>query len=108
MERGLLSDSRFAESTVHSYERRGYGELRIRQELRRRGVSREDADAALEDYEPDGGALRSLLEKKLKGDLSDPKQVQRTIAFLQRRGFKWGDIRRALNEYGAELDEQFD
>lgn len=108
LERGLLSDSHFAESTVHSYERRGYGELRIRQELRKRGVSREDADAAMEDYEPDGAALRSLLEKKLKGDLSDPKQVQRTIAFLQRRGFKWGDIRRALNEYGAELDEQFD
>lgn len=107
-ERGLIDDGRFAESTVHSYGRRGYGELRIRQELRRRGVGREDADAAMEDYEPDDAVLRSLLEKKLKGDLSDPKAVQRAIAFLQRRGFKWGDIRRALNEYGAELEEQFD
>ena len=107
-ERRLLDDSRFAETTVRSYDRRGYGALRIRQELRKRGVSREDADAAMEEYEPNDAALHALLDKKLKGNLSDPKAVQRAVAYLQRRGFQWGDIRRALNEYGAALDEQFD
>ena len=107
-ERKLLDDSRFAESTVHSYGRRGYGTLRIQQELHRRGVSREDAAAAMEDYAPDDAMLLALLDKKLQGDLSDPRAVQRAIAYLQRRGFQWSDIRRALNEYGAALDEQFD
>lgn len=107
-ERGLLDDGRFAESAVHSYERRGYGPLRIRQELRRRGVSREDTDAALEDFSADQDTLRALLDKKLKGDLSDPKQVQRAVAFLQRRGFSWGDIRKALAAYGAEIEESFE
>ena len=105
---GLPNGSCFAESTVHSYGRRGYGTLRIQQELHRRGVSREDAAAAMEDYAPDDAMLLALLDKKLQGDLSDPKAVQRAIAYLQRRGFPWSDIRRALNEYGAALDEQFD
>ena len=65
-ERKLLDDSRFAESTVHSYGRRGYGTLRIRQELRRRGVSREDAAAAMDDYAPDDAVLLALLDKKLR------------------------------------------
>ena len=81
---------------------------RIRQELHRRGVSREDADAALEDFSPDPDTLRALLDKKLKGDASDPKAVQRAVAFLQRRGFSWGDIRQALKDYGTVIDESFD
>lgn len=106
--RRLLDDSRFAELAVSSYDRRGYGGLRIRQELRRRGVSRADADAALADHETDPATLRGLLDKKLRGDLSDPKAVQRTVAFLQRRGFSWAEIRRALHDYGAPQDDTLD
>lgn len=107
-ERKLLDDSRFAEATVSSYERRGYGGLRIRQELRKRGVSREDTDAALTDYTADPATLLKLLDRKLKGDLSDPKAVQRAVAFLQRRGFQWEDIRHALREYGTAQSEDVD
>ena len=59
-------------------------------------MSREDAAAAMEDYAPDDAMLLALLDKKLQGDLSDPRAVQRAIAYLQRRGFPWSDIRRAL------------
>ena len=51
-ERSLLSDAQFAESVVRSYTRRGYGAARIRQELQRRGISREDADAAMDSFSP--------------------------------------------------------
>ena len=78
-ERSLLSDGQFAESVVRSYARRGYGAARIRQEL-------------------------SLLEKRLHGDLSDRKEVDKAVAALQRRGFSWSDIKNALEEYGASLD----
>ena len=44
---GFQDDQKYAESTVRSYTRRGYGTLRIRQELRRRGVEREEADRAM-------------------------------------------------------------
>lgn len=104
-ERGLLDDGRFAEEIVRSCMRRGYGELRIRQELYKRGIDREAADAAMETtYAPDTRAVYALLDKKLKGDTSDPKAVQRAIAYVQRRGYQWGEIRRALAEYGAGQD----
>ena len=45
-ERSLLSDGQFAENVVRSYARRGYGAARIRQELSRRGMSREAEWAA--------------------------------------------------------------
>ncbi len=107
-ERGLLDDARFAQAAAHSYQRRGYGAARIRQELRRRGVSREDADAALADFTADLDTLQALLDKKLHGDLSDPKQIQRAIAFLQRRGFGWAEIRAALQAYGAARTDEPD
>ena len=52
--------------------------------------------------------MRALLDKRLGGDLSDRKEVQKAIAALQRRGFLWEDIRSALNEYGASIDADFD
>ena len=67
-ERSLLSDGQFAESVVRSYARRGYGAARIRQELSRRGISREDADAAMELFSPALPQMLSLLEKRLHGD----------------------------------------
>ena len=62
----------------------------------------------MEDCEPDYAAMTALLDKRLGGDLSDRKAVQKAVAALQRRGFLWEDIRRALNEYGASIDADFD
>ena len=94
--RSLLSDAQFAESVVRSYTRRGYGAARIRQELQRRGISREDADAAMDSFSPALPQMLSVLEKRLHGDLSDRKEVDKAVAALQRRGFSWGDIKNAL------------
>ena len=62
----------------------------------------------MEDCEPDLDAMLALLDKRLHGDLSDRKEVNKAVAALQRRGFLWEDIRRALNEYGASIDADFD
>ena len=93
-ERSLLSDAQFAESVVRSYTRRGYGAARIRQ----------DADAAMDSFSPALPQMLSVLEKRLHGDLSDRKEVDKAVAALQRRGFSWGDIKNALEEYGASLE----
>lgn len=102
-ERGLLSDETFADSVVRTYQARGCGPMRIRQELTRRGVSRETADAALEGFSADQAQLTALLDKRLKGNLSDRKEIDKAVAFLQRRGFAWQDIRDALTAYEASL-----
>lgn len=108
LERGYLSDERLAESAVQSYTRRGYGSLRIRQELRRKGIGEETAQAVLDDCEPDMEVMHKLIDKRLHGDLSDRREVGKTVAALQRRGYKWEEIRRALNTYGADIEADFD
>lgn len=104
--RGMLNDKAFAQSVVRSYTRRGYGELRIRQELSHRGVPREVADVAMEEYEAEDATMCALLDKRLRGDLSDRKQVDKAVAALQRRGYRWDDIKRALAAYGASQTEE--
>lgn len=106
LERQLLDDAALAEATVRSCARRGYGLRRIRQELRRRGIDNEAADAALEGFDADLGPMLALLEKRLRGDLSDRREIQKAAAALQRRGFLWNEIRRALDAYEASLNEQ--
>lgn len=103
-ERGLLNDGELASATVRSYGRKGYGKLRIRQELKKRGVDSEMAETALEEFDADLDTMIALLDKRLRGDLSDRREVGKAVAALQRRGFLWDDIRRALNAYGAQID----
>lgn len=107
-ERGLMDDGRLAESLVRSYERRGYGQMRIRQELKKRGIERETMDGALEDFTADLSKMTALLDKRLRGDLSDRKEVDKAVAALQRRGYRWEDIREALRAYGEALPDTFD
>ena len=52
-ERSLLNDTLFAESVVRGYTRKGYGAARIRQELTRRGIDRDTAEAAMQTFSPD-------------------------------------------------------
>lgn len=107
-ERGLLNDGKLAESVVRSYERRGYGQMRIRQELKKRGIERDCADEALDAFEADVDKMTVLLDKRLRGDLTDRKEIDKAVAALQRRGYRWEDIREALRVYGASLEESFE
>ena len=106
IERRLLDDAAYAESVVRGYARRGYGAARIRQELTRRGVDRGTAEAALLGYVPEPAQLRALLDKRLRGDVSDRKEIDKAVAALQRRGFSWQEIRDALAEYGQQLPDE--
>ena len=96
-ERSLLNDMLFAES---------YGAARIRQDLTRRGIDRDTAEAAMQTFSPDEAQMLALLEKRLRGDVSDRKEVEKAVAALQRRGFAWNDIKRALETYGSSLPEE--
>lgn len=105
LERKLLDDQELAYNIVQSYQNSGYGSMRIQQELRQRGIEREDAQQALACYVADMDRLLALLDKRLQGDLSDRKQIDKAIAALARRGFTYDEIRNALSLYGEQLDE---
>ena len=90
-ERRLLDDAAYAESVVRGYKRRGYGAMRIRQELTRRGVDRETAEAAMQSFSADREQLCSLLDKRLH-DVSDRRRSTKPVAALRQREVLVGEI----------------
>ena len=88
-EENLQSDARFAESYVRQRVGRGYGPLRLRAELRERGVSDSDFDAALEAGAVDWHDLAlTVLHKKFgAAPPGDMKEKARRVRFMQHRGF---------------------
>ena len=42
---------------------------------------------------------------RLRGDVSDRREIDKAVAFLQRRGFSWQDIRGALAAYGQDIPD---
>lgn len=102
---GAVNDAAFAELIVRSYTRKGYGELRIKQELRMRGVEDAEISEALAEFEPDWELMQKLLDKRLDGDVSDRKECEKAMAALQRRGFTFSQIREAMKQYREEIAE---
>ena len=97
---GLLSEERFVEGYVYARSARGYGPLRIRAELRERGVPDDLVDGFLDDRDPQwADAVAAAHRKRFGADRpSDFKERARQTRFLQQRGFTPEQIRRVLNE----------
>ena len=93
---GLLSDERFAESYFQSRKNKGYGPLRIRNELKQRGVGDQIFFSLSNEVDWSKYALEAL-KKKMNGDLpSETKDVLKLKRFLNYRGFDFQDIDRAF------------
>ena len=93
---GLISDERFAESYFQSRKRRGFGPLRIKNELIQRGVN-ENIFYSL-DAEIDWSFYAfEALKKKLHGKYpEDTKEILKLKKFLNYRGFDFKDIDNAF------------
>jgi len=97
---GLLSDERFTESFIHSRMERGSGPVKIRAELRQRGVADEIISNWLDERD------RVWLEraetvrcKKFGSALPvDYKEKARQARFLQYRGFSAEHTRQVLRD----------
>ena len=96
IEDGLLSDERFAESYFQSRKNRGYGPLRIRNELKQRGIGDQLFFTLSNEVNWSKYALEAL-RKKINGDLpTETKDVLKLKRFLNYRGFDFQDIDRAF------------
>ena len=107
-ELGYLNEAAYAARIVEVYSARGFGEKKLRDELYRRGVPREEWDEALARVEDATQAIDDFLQKKLTGWTADRKQLQKVTAALARRGFSWSDIRDALARYETGIDIEYD
>ena len=102
---GAVNDSEYAAALVRHYGGKGYGPARVREELRRKGIDRELWDDALEEMPEAEEILDQLIQKKCKGDLSDPKEKKRVSDALMRRGFGWNEVKAAMGRYAEMMDD---
>jgi len=106
-ELGLLNDESYATRLAQELVRRkGMSSFRIRQELISRGISREIADDVAGELDTDDKeCIINLLNTKfVNRDLSDEKELRRTINALMRLGYQYSDIKNAINEQEWESD----
>ena len=97
---GFVDDEELSRRAVESLSHQKMGRGAIERKLRMRGVDKETAREALEDYDPEEEResaremARLLWEKYRRDEL--PKRKQKTAAALARRGFSWESIRDAM------------
>lgn len=94
-QKGLQSDSRYAEAYARSRAAKGYGARRIVEELRQRGIPRDD-QPELQNYDWNE-AITRVYTKKYGHTL--PQSFSERVArenFLRVRGFSGDQIRHLL------------
>ncbi len=98
-EEGLQSDARFAQSFVRQRIGRGHGPLRIRQELKQRGIADAQINEAFACEPTDWVTLaEEVLRRRFgEGGAEDIKDRARRQRFLQYRGFSYEHFAAALD-----------
>ena len=103
IERGWLSDARFAEQWVHFRSQR-YGSQRLRHELREKGVDQDIIEEVLAQYSDlEESQARLVWQKKFSSAAQDQKERGKQLRFLASRGFSLSVIYRIV----AQEDEGF-
>lgn len=105
-ELGLVNDEgfarRYAEQLIFSKHMSKRG---VSYELSRKGIDKELAQEILEDIDVDENEeIKAVLEKKYR-NLDDEKTRRRAVAALQRLGYGWDSIRRAMDDYSEYIEE---
>ena len=94
-QQGLLSDERFVEQYIAMRRRKGYGPVRIRQELRERGINDTMIHGWLDERDDEWlVSMKQVVQKKFSV-LVDAgyKEQARLARFLEYRGFPGEMIR---------------
>ena len=100
-ENRLIDDARIAGRIAESSADKPVGVYALRRKLKAKGISDEDADAALEAFDDDQqqAAARRAAEKLLKRYEGLPRREARAklSQALARRGFSWEAVRAAVD-----------
>lgn len=98
---GLIDDEDFARRyAAELFHRKGYARKRVEYELSQKGIDPDLIEELADELEPDPlEQINHLIARKYTAALADEKGRRRTIAALQRLGFRWEDIRQALKEF---------
>ncbi len=102
-----IDDERFAENYAKNLiDRKGMSIRGIKNELFRKGISRDIVDNICENLDNDPiSVIIDLFNTKYNRYLSDEKGIRKTVAALQRLGYRWSDINSAMRRLEVETED---
>ena len=106
-ELGFLNDYEYGESVVRQCRAKGWGAIRVKQELKKRKVPAEYISSLLEGFSPDYEkalkTVRGVLDKS--GTADNRAALKKASDSLARKGYSWEQIYKVLEEYRYLLEE---
>ena len=105
MDEGLIDNKRFAEQYIYSRSTKGFGPLRIEQELNKRGVDQKISQELLNSKDWSNFAKLALQKKKGSNILLDGKDILKIKRFLNYRGFNNFHIEEAFRLIGNQEND---
>lgn len=99
-----IDDEKYAENYIKT--KSNYGSLRLKYELKQKGVSAEIISQATQGLDQEE-IIVGLFQKKLKGDLpEDYKEKRKAFEYVIRRGFEYDAVQDGYERYKEEIEEQ--
>lgn len=98
-EMGAVDDAEYARMFAQDRAARGWGEIRIRAELRNRGVDEDYIDCAIGELESSEDAIEAFIISKCHGEPLDRKAAKKISDALARKGFRRDEISPILRRY---------
>lgn len=102
---GVIDDEAYAQMLMRHYRSKGFGNVRIRSEMSRRGIAADTASALLEEEVDMSAEIRDFIQKKLKGNSAEPDTVRRITAALMRRGHSYSKIRAVFRSFEIDMED---
>ncbi len=105
---GYLNDRRYAENTLERLGKK-YGALRLKQELRQRGIAPQLIEELMAQTDKEGMLSSAILlaQKSLRGKTGEKKDIYRRVyAALARKGFTPDVVKSALQTVFTETPEE--
>ncbi len=105
-ELGLINDRAYAQKLAEHYAvTKRYGYFRVREEMKKRGISPWLIDEAMAPYREDTAErIGEIIDRKYRQYLSDEKGIEKVKAALVRLGYSYSEVNKGIKEYIENLD----
>ena len=101
----LINDTAFAERLAEQYLKNGISQREAENKMFLKGIDRQTARSALDLFEVDATSqIKLIINKKYRTKIENSENIPKIFAALQRKGFKYSDIKKVLSEYSEQLN----
>ena len=102
-ELGIVDDYRYAEHFAERCERQNISKRAAFAKMLTKGVPKNIAEEILSSREVDEvSQIKALIDKKYRTKMQSEDNIPKVYAALVRRGFSYGAVREAMNNYNEE------